>query len=105
MKTFNAIVSKNQSKNIIDVLLVALGLTAVALFFKLHLFLWRLWIVVSGLWVAILVLVGINEEMRTDKAGLLIQWSGYWLMIVIPPLLLLAITVLLAWVIDSLRER
>ena len=50
------------------------------------------------------MLVGSWEEMRTDKGTLLIEWPGYWIMIIGPPVILLFVGLLLAWITDGLRD-
>ena len=96
--------SKQSNQRAWDVLLGALGITAVGLYFGLHRFLWRLWLVVSGLWVMLLVLVGSSKGMRTASGQLLIEEPLYWAVIVGPPLFLLLIARLLDWIISGLKD-
>lgn len=72
---------------------------------RVHLFFWRLWIVLSGIWVLLLTLLGSWEEMRTDRGDLLIAWPFYWALIIGPPLLLLMVGLLSAWVIDAFNDK
>lgn len=97
--------SKRRSNNFLDALLVALGITSVGLFFRLHQFLWRIWVVLSGLWVLALVLMGSMESMRADDGRLVIEWPIYWIIIIGPPILLLVLVMLLAWIIGGLSDE
>ena len=71
---------------------------------RLHRFLWRLWVVVSGLWVFLWILAGIHPEMRTDNGELFMFWPGYWIFVLGPPLVLMVLGALLTWVLDGLRD-
>lgn len=93
--------AKKQEQGLWTGILAALGMTSVALYFQLHRFLWRLWLALSGIWVVILVLLG---SAHTDRGGLLIEEPVYWAIILAPPILLLLIASLLAWIIDGLRH-
>ena len=66
---------------------------------------WRLWIVLSGIWVLLLTLLGSSEGMRTDRGDLLIAWPSYWVMIIGPPLLLLVLGLLVAWILGALQDE
>ena len=85
-----------------DWILAAFGITATGFFFGLHRFLWRLWIVLSGIWVIGMLLLGLNLE-HTEHTRV-ISDPLYWLFIFVPPILLLGIAVLLNWIIQGLRE-
>ena len=75
--------------------LAALGITAVGLALGLKRFLWRLWIVVSFLWGGLLLL------MLPSKGGQSFETIP-WGIIVGPPILLLLVAGILAWIIDGL---
>lgn len=96
--------SKRSDRSAWNVVLASLGITAAGLYFGLHRFLWRLWLVLSGLWVLLLVLLGSAESMRTDSGALLIEESFYWVLILGPPVLLLVVAKLLDWIIGGLKD-
>lgn len=75
-----------------------------SIYFRIRRFVTRLWLVLSAIWLALLVLVGSLETMRTDRGVLLIAEPVYWIMIFGPPVLLLVILSLLAWIISGLRD-
>ena len=87
-------------------ILATLGITATGLYFGLRRFLWRLWVVVSGIWIILMLLFGISPEMRqlTDRGSLILQEPWYWVIMLVPPLLLLLIAVLLNWILSGLRN-
>jgi hypothetical protein len=88
------------------IILATLGITATGVYFGLHRFLWRLWVVVSGIWITLLLLFGFSPEMRqlTDSGTLILQEPWYWAIMLVPPLLLLLIAGLLSWIFSGLRE-
>lgn len=77
----------------VALILAALGITATGLVLRLHTFLWRLWAVISLLWVGFwFVLMAFSKEEKIF--GLAIA--------IVPPVLLLLVAGLLAWVIVGL---
>jgi hypothetical protein len=92
--------SKRSDQSAWNVVLGALGITAAGLYFGLHRFLWRLWLL-SGLWVLLLVLLGSAEGMRTSTGALMIEEPFYWVLILGPPVLLLVVAKLLDWIISG----
>lgn len=88
------------------IILATLGIMATGVYFGLPRFLWRLWVLVSGIWITLLLLFGVSPEMRqlTDTGTLILQEPWYWAIMLAPPLLLLLIAGLLSWVFSGLRE-
>ena len=71
---------------------------------KVQRFFWRLWVVLSGVWVVALVLLGSWEEMRTDRGDLLINWPIYWVFIVGPPVMLVVLGALASWILGAQQD-
>ena len=92
--------SNKANENIWNAIFTALGLTAVGLYFGLHALIWRVWIVISSLWVFVILLVGFDayesKNMFSD--------SGFWGIMCIPPMLLYFIVRVIDWVISAIRD-
>ena len=91
---------KRDKEMIWNVILAAFGITAAGLYFGLRRFLWRLWAVISAIWVGLWLLLLLMHE---DSSSV-VQKPQYWLVIVVPPVLLLLVAGLLNWIISGLRD-
>jgi len=94
--------NKENKRTIWNIIFAAFGITAASLYFDLRRFLWRLWAVLSGIWVTLLLLVAATGS----EEGLLpqLQHGPFWIGMLAPPIGLLIVAVLLNWIINGLRD-
>jgi hypothetical protein len=78
----------------VTIILSALGIVAVGLALRLYIFVWRLWIALSFLWVSFWLIYIIFVP--PQHIGMTIALAF------VPPLLLLVVIGLLAWVVAGL---
>lgn len=90
----------NDSNGTVKAVLTALGLTSAALYFGLHRLIWRIWIVLSGLWVGghLLLVVSLGDKPLAEADTFFYWW------VFLPPLLLLIVVKLLDWIISAVRD-
>lgn len=97
-------VKDREQKTFWNIILAAIGITATGLYLGLRRLLWRLWAVLSGLWIIVWLLLGSSHQMSTDLRTPVLHESWYWVIVLGPPLLLLLVAALLDWIISGLRE-
>lgn len=85
----------NKTERIWNTILATLGITATGLIFGLHRLLWRIWIVLSLIWVIGLFLLLNLSETRFEPV--------VWVLIFGPPMILLLVAWVLSWIIKGLQ--
>ncbi len=96
--------SKKSQQAAVKLAIGGLGFTALGLYLGLHALIWRIWIVISGLWVIGLITLALFAADKKAGAAPLLE-PAFWAVILVPPLLLYLAVRVLAWIVSAVRPR